>query len=131
MMMQVLRAPAIARYAVRNNSMRNFSTVQKLADSNAVEDFRNLNSKAVMYFTASWCGPCKAISPMYQEMATKYTDIAFGKVDIDENADSSMEYEISAVPTFIFFEDNKAVALVRGADVKGLQSNLDLLQNSK
>jgi hypothetical protein len=34
---------------------------------------------------------------MYQEMATKYTDIAFGKVDIDENADSSMEYEISAV----------------------------------
>ncbi|GAX19095.1 hypothetical protein FisN_3Lh030 [Fistulifera solaris] len=131
MMMQVLRAPAIARYAVRSNFLRHFSTVQKLADSSAVEDFRNLNSKAVMYFTASWCGPCKAISPMYQEMATKYTDIAFGKIDIDENADSSMEYEISAVPTFIFFEDNKAIALVRGADVKGLQSNLDLLQNSK
>ncbi len=70
MMMQVLRAPAIARYAVRNNSMRNFSTVQKLADSNAVEDFRNLNSKAVMYFTASWCG---------REYSTSKMKVAFSK----------------------------------------------------
>jgi hypothetical protein len=44
---------------------------------------------------------------------------------------SSSFFLLRKVPTFIFFEDNKAIALVRGADVKGLQSNLDLLKKSK
>jgi thioredoxin 1 len=55
-------------------------------------------------------------------MATKYTDVAFGKIDIDENSDAAVEFEISAVPTFVFFDGEKVIQKFSGADPNMLES---------
>ena len=91
-------------------------SVISLSDSDAVEKFRTINSKSVMYFTATWCPPCKMISPVYDELSKKYPDVAFGKVDVDDNQDAAMEFQIQAVPTFIFSKGDEAVNKFSGAD---------------
>eukprot|EP00429_Kryptoperidinium_foliaceum_P061945 CAMPEP_0176078424 /NCGR_PEP_ID=MMETSP0120_2-20121206/39218_1 /TAXON_ID=160619 /ORGANISM="Kryptoperidinium foliaceum, Strain CCMP 1326" /LENGTH=98 /DNA_ID=CAMNT_0017412169 /DNA_START=236 /DNA_END=532 /DNA_ORIENTATION=+ len=88
----------------------------------ATENFRQLNHKSVLYFTATWCPPCKAIKPVYEELAKKYTEVAFGKVDVDDNSDAAVEFEISAVPTFVFFDGEVPVERFSGADPNMLES---------
>lgn len=56
------------------------------------------------------------ISPIYDEMSKKYPDVAFGKVDVDDNQDAAVEFQISAVPTFIFSKGEETVNKFSGAD---------------
>lgn len=63
----------------------------------------------LVQFHATWCGPCKMLSPLVDEYANE-TDIKVGKVDIDEAQEITSEYEIMSVPTLIVFKDGKAVA---------------------
>ncbi|KAF2317529.1 hypothetical protein GH714_023983 [Hevea brasiliensis] len=55
---------------------------------------------AILYFTATWCGPCRYISPLFTNLATKYPKTVFLKVDIDEARDVAAKWNISSVPTF-------------------------------
>jgi thioredoxin 1 len=74
------------------------------------------------------CPPCKAIKPLYEQLAAKYPDVAFGKVDIDDNSDAALEFKISAVPTFVFFDGEDPIERFSGADPNMLESlvkNLD------
>ena len=61
------------------------------------------------------------IAPIYTELATKYPDVAFGKVDVDENQDSAVEFQIQAVPTFIFSKNEEMVNKFSGADKDQLE----------
>lgn len=97
-------------------------SVTILSDDDAVGKFRTINDKSILYFTASWCPPCKAIAPVYKELAEKYPDVAFGKVDIDDNQDSAMEFQISAVPTFVFSEKDEIFNKFSGADKAQLET---------
>ena len=101
--------------------MLSASAVVTLSDGDAVNKFRTINSKSVMYFTATWCPPCKMIAPIYTELSTKYPDVAFGKVDVDENQDAAGEFQISAVPTFIFSKSDETVNKFSGADKAQLE----------
>ena len=56
------------------------------------------------------------ISPVYDELSKKYPDVAFGKVDVDDNQDAAMEFQIQAVPPFIFSKGDEAVNKFSGAD---------------
>jgi thioredoxin 1 len=62
------------------------------------------------------CPPCKGFTPLYEEMSTKYKDVAFGKIDIDQCQDAALEYEIRAVPTFVIFDGEVAKDKFSGAD---------------
>ena len=56
------------------------------------------------------CGPCKVIAPQIEEMSKgEFSDVVFLKVDVDENEEASQEYNISAMPTFIFVKNNGKV----------------------
>jgi thiol-disulfide isomerase/thioredoxin len=90
--------------------------VTVLSDGDAVSKFRSVNPKSVLYFTATWCPPCKMISPIYAALSETYPDVAFGKIDIDDIQDSAMEFKISAVPTFVFSRGEDAVNKFSGAD---------------
>lgn len=104
-------------------------SVTTLSDQDAVEKFRTLNHKSVLYFTASWCPPCKIISPKYEKLSEQYTDVAFGKVDVDDNSDAALDFEVSAVPTFVLFENEHATEKFAGADEEKLERHIKYLND--
>ncbi len=80
-----------------------------------MDDFKSQLSAAgsklvVVDFHATWCGPCKMIAPLVGEMAEQMAaDVVFLKVDVDEAEDVAAEYNITAMPTFLFMRDGKKV----------------------
>ena len=73
--------------------------------------FKNLiNDKVVVVdFFATWCGPCKMLSPVIDELANKYPDISFVKIDVDDCPNISKEYGIMSVPTLLKFENGQLI----------------------
>ncbi len=82
------------------------------------EQFKKLiDSKdlTVVDFFATWCGPCRMLSPILEEIADEMKDeFKFGKIDIDENFDIAKTYGIMSVPTLVLFKDNKVVDKIVG-----------------
>ena len=67
-------------------------------------------------FWAAWCGPCKAIAPVIQEIAIEYSGkVKVGKVDVDQNNQIAMQYGIRSIPTFLILKDWKVIDQVVGA----------------
>jgi thioredoxin 1 len=79
----------------------------------------------VIDFFAPWCGPCKRIAPVYVELAEKYSQITFLKVDVDESEDIGSKYSIESLPTFVFLKDGVEVKRIEGADLRGLITQLE------
>ena len=65
----------------------------------------------VIDFFATWCGPCKMIAPKIEQMAGSMANVVFLKVDVDEAEDVAQEYNISAMPTFIFLKNGAKVII--------------------
>lgn len=78
----------------------------------------------VVDFFATWCGPCKMIAPLLDKFSQEYTTAKFIKVDVDEFGDIAQEYEVSSMPTVIFFKGGKLVTKVIGANPKALKQTI-------
>ncbi|KAJ0982378.1 hypothetical protein J5N97_010633 [Dioscorea zingiberensis] len=78
----------------------------------------------VVDFTASWCGPCRIIAPFFVELAKRFTDAIFLKVDIDELKAVAQEWAIEAMPTFIFLKEGTIVEKIVGARKEELQNKI-------
>ncbi|TGZ38585.1 Thioredoxin, partial [Temnothorax longispinosus] len=63
------------------------------------------NNLVIIDFFAVWCGPCKMIGPLIEELSKEMQDVVFLKVDVDECEDIAAEYEISSMPTFVFIKE--------------------------
>ena len=82
-----------------------------------IEEFNEIvnNGKVSIFdFSATWCGPCRMMAPVFEEFAEKHTDYLFHKIDIDENEDLSREFKIMYVPTFLVFKDGKELGRTSG-----------------
>ncbi len=81
----------------------------------------------VVDFTATWCGPCRVIGPVFVELSKKFPQIFFLKVDVDQLRDVAQEWDVEAMPTFIFIKDGKAVDKVVGAKKGDLEKKVAAL----
>ena len=93
------------------------------------ESLRNGDKPLVVDFWATWCGPCRAIAPIIEELANEYDGkIVVGKCDVEENDDLAMEFGISNIPTILFIKDGVVVDKHVGASTKSkLQEKFDKL----
>jgi thioredoxin 1 len=67
-------------------------------------------------YTASWCGPCKVVAPLMDQLATEYSDrVAVVKIDIDENKDNAKKYGIRSIPAVLIFRDGEMVESLFGS----------------
>ncbi|TYJ17038.1 hypothetical protein E1A91_A09G023800v1 [Gossypium mustelinum] len=79
----------------------------------------------VIDFSASWCGPCKFMEPVLNEMAAKFTDVDFVKLDVDELPDVAQEFGVQAMPTFVLVKQGKEVDRVVGAQKNELEKKVE------
>ena len=69
-------------------------------------------------FWASWCGPCRMLSPIVDEVAEERTDVKVGKVNVDEQPDLAAQFGVMSIPTLLVFEQGKLVRQAVGARPK-------------
>lgn len=106
------------------------------ADKEAVETFRrdvvepSMNALVIVYFTASWCGPCKALGPVIDKVSTAYADkgVVLAKLDIDENKFIAAQFQVRSVPTvYAMFQGQPIADLTPARTESQLKAMLDQL----
>ena len=81
----------------------------EITDSN-FNDIVSKNSVVLVDFWAEWCGPCRMIAPMIEELANDYDGKAvIGKLDVDNNQESSVKFGVRSIPTLLVFKDGEMV----------------------
>ncbi|CAN6454777.1 unnamed protein product [Victoria cruziana] len=82
------------------------------------------NKLLVVDFSASWCGPCRFIEPAVHELARRFTNVSFVKIDVDELRSVASELGIQAMPTFLLFKGGNQVDSVVGAKKDELERKI-------
>ncbi|CAB3405339.1 unnamed protein product [Caenorhabditis bovis] len=75
---------------------------------------QNKDTVLILDFFATWCGPCKEIAPVYKELAEKYRNIKFLKIDINEAEDVCTKYDVKLMPTFVFLKNAEQIDILEG-----------------
>lgn len=106
-------------------------------DATFTQDVLKSDKPVLLDFWAEWCGPCKMIAPILDEIASEYQDrIKIAKLNIDENPQTPPKFGIRGIPTLILFKNGTVEAQKVGAVSKSqlaafLDSNLDSVEQSK
>ena len=86
-----------------------------LNNDNFEELVLGANKPVLVDFWATWCGPCRMIAPVIEEIAEENDDIIVGKVNVDENPELCVKYGIVSIPTLIAFKDGEIIGQKLGA----------------
>ncbi|MCL4151658.1 UNVERIFIED_CONTAM: hypothetical protein GTU68_039624 [Idotea baltica] len=96
----------------------------ELNASNFEEVVLNSDKPVLVDFWAEWCGPCRMVGPVVEEIAGEYADSAVvGKLDVDANQELSIKYGIRSIPALLYFKGGKVVDTQIGAVPKGVLIN--------
>ena len=82
------------------------------------DEFLTKHDKVVVDFWAPWCGPCHMITPIIKSLADEMDNIAFAKVNVDDNQEIAQNYSIMSIPTLIFFKNGKMADMSVGVMAK-------------
>ena len=87
-------------------------------NNNFLSEVMSSEKKVLLDFWAPWCGPCRMVVPMVEEIAKERPDIKVGKINVDENPELSSQFGIMSIPTLVVMEDGKIVNQAMGARPK-------------
>ena len=97
-------------------------SVVELNSSNFDEKIKS--GKVLVDFYADWCGPCKMLSPIIQDVSQRIKDVTFASLNVDESEDIALRYDIFSIPCLILFNDGKevkrSVGLISESEVEEL-----------
>lgn len=98
-----------------------------VTDSVFEAEVLNADTPVLVDFWAEWCGPCKAIAPIVDELAEEYAGkVKFAKLDVDTNPKTAINYGIRGIPALLIFDDGKVVGQIVGALPKpSIKKSLD------
>lgn len=92
---------------------------KEFTDANFKSDVLDSNKLSVVDFWAEWCGPCRAIGPVIEELAKEYDGkVNIGKLNVDHNPEVSMNYGITSIPAILFIKNGQVVDKLVGAQPK-------------
>ncbi|SAI57512.1 thioredoxin 1 [Bordetella ansorpii] len=90
--------------------------IKNVSDASFDSEVLQSGQPVLVDYWAAWCGPCKMIAPMLEEVATEYAGrLTVAKLNVDENQDTAAKYGIRGIPTLMLFKDGKAAATKVGA----------------
>jgi len=89
--------------------------VIEVTDKNFEEEVLRSDIPTEVDFWAPWCGPCQMVSPIYDKLSEEYKNFKFCKINVDENPQTSMKYQIRSIPMQMFFNGGEKIDEILGA----------------
>ncbi len=93
-------------------------SVINITKNNFQEEVLNSDKPVLLDFWASWCGPCRMVGPIVDEIAEERSDIKVGKVNVDEEGELAAQFKVMSIPTLVIMKDGKIVNQSVGAKPK-------------
>ena len=84
-------------------------------DNNFQAEVIESETATLVDFWAPWCGPCRAVAPILEEIAAEHTDLKIVKLNVDDNQRTAAEYQVLSIPTMILFKDGAAAKTIIGS----------------
>ena len=89
-------------------------SVVKLTSENFKQEILSADKVALVDFYADWCGPCKMVSPIVDEIAEEYESIKVGKINVDESPELAVSFGVVSIPTLVIMKDGKELSRIVG-----------------
>jgi thioredoxin 1 len=90
--------------------------VHAVSDSSFDTDILKCEQPVLVDFWAPWCGPCRSVAPIVDDLATQYLGkLKVAKINVDESSNVAMKYQVTSIPTFILFKNGEVADRVLGA----------------
>jgi len=90
-------------------------TLQDVTDANFQSEVIEADSPVLVDFWAAWCGPCRVVAPVLEEIAAEREDLRIVKLNVDENQQTAAAFEVLSIPTMILFKNGQIAKKIIGA----------------
>lgn len=90
-------------------------TLKNVTDASFATDVVASDKPVLLDFWAPWCGPCRMMGPVLEELATEYAGIMVAKLNVDENPQTAMQFDVMSIPTLLVFSKGDVVKKIVGA----------------
>ncbi len=94
-------------------------SIINISTSNFQDEVLRSDRTVLLDFWAPWCGPCRMVGPILEEIAQERADVKVGKVNVDEQPDLASQFSVMSIPTLVVMKDSKVVNQTVGARPKG------------